>query len=220
MKKIERVLKRDASAAIGIGTMIIFIAMVLVAGIAASVLIQTSARLESQAMATGQETTAEVATGIAVEGVTGYAADSEDLKYLAVEVRPRSGSQGIDLSETLVQLSDSNVTLVLTYNQARFVAKADIDGNSFTSTFYDGLAANEFSVIVLEDADGSCAQATPVINRGDKVLLTIDVGDASGFNQVAERIDIYGSIIPEEGSPGIISFRTPSSYSENIFDLQ
>ncbi|MCJ7696721.1 MAG: flagellin, partial [Thermoplasmata archaeon] len=71
MRKISRILKEDDLGDMGIGAMIVFIAMVLVAGIAASVLIQTANRLEIQAMKTGQETTEEVATGIGVEDITG-----------------------------------------------------------------------------------------------------------------------------------------------------
>jgi archaeal flagellin FlaB len=218
MRQLFGVSKERDLGAIGIGTMIIFIAMVLVAGIAASVLIQTSSRLESQAMTTGEETTAEVSTGISVEQVSGYADTGSDIKYLAIELRPRSGSNEIDLSEAILELSNSTTKIVLTYNSGVFTSKASIDGDLFTTGFYSGLAANEFGIIVCEDADYSCTSTTPVINRGDKVLLTVDAADA--FNNLAERTDIWGSIIPEEGSPGIIAFRTPSSYTGNVIILQ
>ena len=52
MRKLIKIFKKKDVGSIGIGAMIVFIAMVLVAGIAASVLIQTSTTLESQAMAT------------------------------------------------------------------------------------------------------------------------------------------------------------------------
>ena len=60
MRKICEILKRKDVGAIGIGAMIVFIAMVLVAGIAASVLVQTSTNLESRAMKTGSDTIDEV----------------------------------------------------------------------------------------------------------------------------------------------------------------
>ncbi|MEM0493227.1 MAG: archaellin/type IV pilin N-terminal domain-containing protein, partial [Candidatus Thermoplasmatota archaeon] len=56
---------------IGIGALIVFIAMVLIAGIAASVLVQTANRLEIQAMQTGEQTKGEVSTGLSVFDING-----------------------------------------------------------------------------------------------------------------------------------------------------
>ena len=70
-KKLEKIVRKNNDAAIGIGVLIVFIAMVLVAGIAASVLVQTSTTLEMQALKTGSETVDQVASGIMIEGVEG-----------------------------------------------------------------------------------------------------------------------------------------------------
>ncbi len=210
--------KRKRYGAIGIGAMIVFIAMVLVAGIAASVLIQTSSRLESQAMATGQQTTAEVATGISVAGIQGHV--NGDIDYLVIEVRPRAGSKSIDLSQAFIELSDSSKKLILKYDSTEYHAKSEINGDVFQAGFFDGLGAEEFGIIVMEDADGSCTASTPVINRGDRVFLTVNVGNSTGFNKLGERTDVWGMVVPEEGAPGVISFRTPAAYTETVYELQ
>ena len=113
--KILKVLTSKDVGSIGIGAMIVFIAMVLVAGIAASVLIQTSTKLEMQAMRTGSDTIAEVATGVCVVTVSGhYESVINAVDLICIEVRPRAGSTFIDLSEVVVEISDSSTKNFLT----------------------------------------------------------------------------------------------------------
>ena len=228
---IKKIRNKDVGS-IGIGAMIVFIAMVLVAGIAASVLIQTSTRLEAQALQTGRETTEEVSTGIAIYNIEGYTSDSSggDLERMVIMVRPRAGSDGVDLGETYIELSNSSRKVVLNYTTSKFLDPAGKDA-VFTdlSIFPDddyafGDASNtdgsKFGIMVIEDADGSFTSKDEVVmNRGDKAFLCINLTGC--FNNVSERTDMWGMVVPEFGSPGIIAFRTPASFNgNNVFDLQ
>ena len=224
MRKICEMLKRKDVGSIGIGAMIVFIAMVLVAGIAASVLIQTSTKLESQAMKSGQETIAEVSSGIAVFDIAGKKG-AADLQYLAITVAPRSGSADIDLNETTILISDGTTKSLLTYygwsDADIYNSSVDSDGQLFGTGNWSNLTAEYFGIIVLEDNDGSCAQTTPIINRGDKVVLTLNCSSGKLFNQeIPERTAVFGRVIPEIGSPGMIEFTTPAAYNDDIFDVQ
>ena len=210
---------------IGIGAMIVFIAMVLVAGIAASVLIQTSTKLETQAMATGTETKSEVASGIAVFDVLGYADNDSDISKLAIGVRPRAGSEEIDLSKTFMELADKDKKVLLNYSTS-YYAEPDGVNDIFVNTgscivfpaYNASGSAAHFGLLVIEDADLSLSSATPVMNRGDKVYICINTTGTHG--DLAERRNIWGIIAPEEGSPGVIGFTTPASYTDNVIDLQ
>jgi len=240
--KFKQILKNKDVGAIGIGAMIVFIAMVLVAGIAASVLVQTANKLEIQAMQTGEQTTAEVSTGVRIVDIEGQRAlawkfkngsgstpwANNTLTNLTITIAPRAGSKDIDLTQTVIEISDSTYKCILKYrgtdtdpNYADSVgttgvfATVDNDGGG---EFLLAQTARSFGIIELEDADNSCSETTPVINRGDKVMLTVNL--TACFNPgVSARSDIWGMVIPEEGAAGSFGFRTPASYSDSVFDL-
>ena len=216
-KKICKILKEKDIGSIGIGAMIVFIAMVLVAGIAASVLISTSTSLEMQALKTGRESIAEVASGIKIEGVEGYQA-SDLLTKMAIEVASRSGSPDVDLSQAVVEISDSSNKYVLRYGGAAAAATA-VNGDLFgVSNFGD---ADDFDLVVLQDADGSCTSTTPIINFGDHVVLALTTSGVFSTNSgIGPRTDVAGMVVVEEGAPGIIGFTTPSSYTDSTMELQ
>jgi len=216
-KKTFEILRKEEVGSIGIGAMIVFIAMVLVAGIAASVLIQTSTKLESQAMKSGQETIAEVSTGIAVTEIEGYY-DGTSITELGVIVRARAGSAEIDLAETIIELSDSQTKNIFVYDSAEFCDTPDIDGDIFALNEFDA-SATKFRVVVLEDADGSATDTNPVINKGDYVILCLSV-DTAFSPGLSTRAYIFGQVIPEVGSPGVIAFTTPAAFYETVVELQ
>ena len=229
MRKMCEMLRKKDVGAIGIGAMIVFIAMVLVAGIAASVLIQTSTKLESQAMKTGQETIGEVSTGIAVFDIKGYSVNvTTNLSKIAITVRARAGSDDIDLDEVFIELSDTDYKIILKYDDAtanNWDDSAGLDDVFGTATVFPGSETDrdEFGILVIEDADSSCSEGNPVINRGDKVMLTVYTYycfNQSGSYGIQERTDMWGLVVPEQGSPGVMAFTTPAAYNDNVMDLQ
>ena len=68
MKKISkpRRVRMGEEAEMGVGTLLIFIAMILVAAVAAGVLVQTAYVLQQQAETTGDQALMEVATGFRI----------------------------------------------------------------------------------------------------------------------------------------------------------
>ena len=226
--------KNGDVAAIGIGAMIVLIAMILVAGVAASVLVNTSNTLQSQALKTGSQTTREVSSGLSVYSVIGQVNTTSsgssitynDIWCLAVTVSPKPGSDKIDLNNTYLLLSDGTQKALLSYagfNNSSFW-DADVNGDLFGTTDIDwtNLSNEQFGIGVLQDYDGSMSQTNPVLTRGDKAVLYVFTNDTTGVfgDQISERKEIFGRVIPEIGAPGVISFTSPKAYVDKIYMLQ
>jgi len=102
----EFITDRDERGQVGIGTLIVFIAMVLVAAIAAGVLINTAGFLQTQAESTGQESTQEVSDTFQVDSVLTEVeggSGSEEIRAIAVDVSLAPGSGRINITDATVE---------------------------------------------------------------------------------------------------------------------
>jgi len=220
MKKMRKflckVVKSNNFASIGIGGLIIFISIVLIAGIAASILVQTSSTIESQAASTGSKTKSEVSAGLSVYSVEGYAATGEDISKIAIMIRPLAGTEEIGILSSYLELSDTNKKVIFNYSDS-YYSNPDGLRNLFNANVFPD-EGSQFGIIVVEDQDNSISRLNPVINRGDKLYLCINT--TASFNNISKNTDVWGRVVPEIGNVGVISFRTPYSFVDNVLELQ
>ena len=80
----------DNLAAIGIGAMIVFIALILVAAVAAAVIIQTAEQLQQNAQKTGEETTDLLSSKVILKSVV--IVNTEADLFITFELAPGSDS--------------------------------------------------------------------------------------------------------------------------------
>src|SRR6056297_3037703 len=96
-------------AEMGIGTLIIFIAMILVAAIAAGVLIQTATTLQNKALLTGERSKSQVSTSIRPMLV--YAEDgstNNDVSQFFLKMKLAPGSDPVRFVDMLMEFSLKN----------------------------------------------------------------------------------------------------------------
>lgn len=173
-------------AEVGVGTLIVFIAMVLVAAVAAAVIIGTSGSLQQRAMATGQEATSEVSSNLMVTGVYGVRNTTADGIYrIAVALTLSAGSQNVDLNQTIVRYSDGDAVRML-----RHAAATD----GFELEWIRG--------------DGTESVAT----SGDLVELSFTMGDS----ELPPRSDFTLQLLQSVGAPVSLEIRTPATYASDL----
>jgi flagellin FlaB len=133
-------------------------------------------------------------------------------------IKPRAGSNDIDLAQAVIEISDSSTKNFLTYDDTTHIPFSSINGSLFNFSFYTA-TATQFTIIVVEDADNSCSGAnSAMINSGDIVVLGVNT--SACFSGLSPRDDIWGLVIPEEGSPGVINFKCPASLTDTVVELQ
>ncbi|WP_321431046.1 archaellin/type IV pilin N-terminal domain-containing protein [uncultured Methanolobus sp.] len=244
MKANNKLMKSDTSAQVGIGTLIIFIAMVLVAAVAAAVLIQTSGTLQQKAQSTGKQATQEVSSNLMVKTIEGIRAkDSStsmaaNVSMLELKVGLNVGSSPVDVNQVVISITDGTTTNNLIYanNERTYSnAMANFDGTfSAAANVYNMTTATQgtpgdnakyfFTVEKIRDEDGSFTQSEPVMNTGDLVtfyISTVGAGDTAfdyiGSMATNDLQDDTGLVIAPRTAVSIVL--TPESGAATTADF-
>ena len=150
----------DDRGQVGIGTLIVFIAMVLVAAIAAGVLINTAGFLQSSAEATGQEASDSTTNRLQVVSATGEHFTSDNaVGVVNITVKTGPGAGNVDLGQTTVQWVGPSGSY---YQLAQDGASGNPDGRFLVST--------------VQDNDNSITNSRVLDDTEDRATITLDLG--------------------------------------------
>ena len=177
------------NAEMGVGTLIIFIALLLVAAVAAGVLIQTAGSLQQKALSTGTQATSQISTNaivLEVSATDGRSTGTLDNFSMIMKLAP--GSDSIKLDDVTLTFSTTNSTQTLTYDGAL---------TSGTTT--------NFAVSYLQTGPNN---QTGVIVRGDVIQVNLQSSRA-----MVESEDVRINFIPKIGTSTLVEFYMPDVIS-------
>ena len=202
---------------VGIGTLIVFIAMVLVAAIAAGVLINTAGFLQSQAEATGQESTDLVSERIDVTSTVGIVEDGsysysqgftsgdnpQNLTEIRVGVSGAAGADQIDLNKTTIQAVGPNGQATLTF-----------EGSSS-----DVSSISEGSFAAQNSSGGYVSASEAVLNSSNSFTLVFNT-ENEPFGNGAGEGNLFGEsensqldIVSPSGATTSVELTAPDLFS-------
>lgn len=198
----------------GIGSLIMFIAMVIVAAVTATLLINTAYQLQQQAQSTSQEAMQEVSTGLKVLSMGGYRYNNTwglespyhgRIDWLTIKVALVAGSPPINISDIVIEVTDGYTVGTLFYNpDASFTAGAKPSG----------LSSSQFGASLIRDM---APKNNGLITQGDIAELFFNATKV-GLN-LEPQTQLSIKIMPRHGVPAEKDVLTPSAYLARYVEL-
>jgi flagellin-like protein len=184
----------------GIGVLILFIALVLVAAIASGVILDTAGFLQNTAADTGTDATDQVSNQVQVLAATGDVDSNREVTDIRANVFKSPGASDIDLSDSTIQYVAPNGSAVLVYNAATPSAGAEeyevsdyLDADGSVPVLND--KDDRFEVHIL--LDGSAGTAMDTLKEGDSATLRLTSQSGATTTYI---VDVPESLASSEDS--------------------
>jgi len=183
----RRKMKKNATKGMmGVGTLIIFIAVILVAAVAAAVLISVAGSLQQRSLVTGGQAEEGVSTGseavsvMAVNGSTDHAIEAFEML-----LRLQAGSEPMNLNNTVIVLDTATTSQNLDYRGAA--------GGAYSTLQYG-----------VEYVKSGPDYESGYLSRGD--VIKVKFNATTG---VQENKRVRLKVIPRVGQATVVEFTTP-----------
>ena len=202
---------------VGIGTLIVFIAMVLVAAIAAGVLINTAGLLQSQAEATGEESAQQVSDRVQVSTVTGVVGGSNSIDALVdgevdrlqLSVFRGAGADDINLEDATIDVFANGESDILTFDEGA----TDTTSNEYELEDEDSLVDDGFAIVSIQGAEnGVLADSS---DRAELIFDLTQLGENANDATLEPGESVTISITTAAGGTSFVEKRAPSSLDED-----
>ncbi|QZX99029.1 archaellin/type IV pilin N-terminal domain-containing protein [Halobaculum rubrum] len=196
----EFITDEEERGQVGIGTLIVFIAMVLVAAIAAGVLINTAGFLQSKSQETGQQSSKQVSNRLQEVVTVGTANTTDDtIKSVNVTVTQAPGAGEIDLANATINWIGPQGTETLTHT--------DSSGTDW-----------QFKTHAVKDTDDT-ANPTVLNDADDRFNIEFELkdngyGDTNAPNNLGEGDEVTIKINTMAGATTTIRFTVPESLGQ------
>jgi len=189
--------RRRAQA--GVGTLILLVALLLLAAIAAGVFLNVSQVFQGQSEETGEAVREQLTGEVSVVATTG-------------NVTTVDGTTGVDRVRFIITVGGSGQRLAI---DETLVVWAGPDGSYQLTAAADpdnpaSIDGSEFAYVVEQDNDGSA----PIVNaRSDRIAVVVRVG-SFGTDAVVEPGDAVSvTFVTPDGSQTVVRISVPQSVS-------